>query len=91
MRFATDLVLLEATLRGTLDVDCYLCGDSFAIMPEEKVAFLISDGVFHGQDERYDVVEMHEGFIDLDAVFDSEIALIQSDYHACDACRETTT
>ena len=91
MKYRTGLVLLEATLRGNRDVDCYLCGESFVIMPEEKVEFLISDGIFHGQDAQYDVVEMHEGAIDLGAVFDSEIALIESDYHACDACREKTT
>lgn len=81
------LVLLEATVKGIFDVDCYRCGESFAIMPDEKVEFLISDGVFHGQDDQYDVVEMHEGVIDLDEIFDSEIALIESDYHACEKCR----
>ena len=86
-RYRSGLVLLEATLRGSLDVDCYLCGESFAIMPNENVAFLLSDGVFHGQDETYDVVEMLEGVIDLDEVFDSEIALIESDLYACEKCR----
>ncbi|MHC3993848.1 hypothetical protein ACXWTF_03410 [Thiomicrolovo sp. ZZH C-3] len=86
-KYRSGLVLLEATMQGGLDVDCYLCGDSFAIMPDEKVEFLISDGVFHGQDETYDVVEMHDGNIDLDEVFDSEVALIESDYHACPNCR----
>ncbi len=81
------LVLLEATIKGKIEVDCYRCGDSFAIMPDEKVEFLVSDGVFRGQDEQYDVVEMHDGVIDLDEIFDSEIALIASDYHACDKCQ----
>jgi len=86
-RYRSGLVLLEATMRGELVVDCYLCGESFAIMPDEKIELLISEGVFHGQDENYDVVEMHEGVIDLDEIFDSEIALIESDYHACPNCR----
>jgi hypothetical protein len=86
-KYRSGLVLLEAKMGGELVVDCYLCGESFAIMPDEKVEFLISDGVFHGQDENYDVVEMHEGVIDLDEIFDSEIALIESDYHACDKCK----
>ena len=81
-------VLLEAVIRGTLGVDCYRCGDSFAIMPDEKVEFLISDGAFEGQDESYDVVEMFGGVVDLDEVLDSEIALIESDYHACGKCGE---
>ncbi len=80
------LVLLEAVIGGKLGVDCYRCGASFDIMPDEKVEFLISDGAFEGQDDIYDVVEMYNGVVDLDEVFDSEIALITSDYHACDRC-----
>ncbi len=80
------LLLLEACMKGPLEVDCYRCGASFAIMLDEKVAFLLSEGVFRGQDDAYDVVEVHEDPIDLDAVFDSEIALIESDYHCCDSC-----
>jgi uncharacterized metal-binding protein YceD (DUF177 family) len=86
-KYRSRLVLLEAEMRGTLNVDCYRCGESFAIMPNENVEFLIAEGVYHGQDETYDVVEMHDGFIDLDDIFDSEIALIESDYHACDQCK----
>lgn len=82
------LVLLEAKLRGSLEVDCYRCGETFDIMPDEKVEFLIADGAYEGQDELYDVVEVYDGVIDLDEVFDSEIALIESDYHACGKCRE---
>jgi len=86
-KYRSGLVLLEATLKGTLGVDCYRCGVSFDIMPDEKVEFLISDGAYQGQDEIYDVVEMFDGVIDLDEIFDSEIALIESDYHACDQCK----
>ncbi len=57
-------------------------------MLDEKVEFLLSEGVFRGQDEEYDVVEVHEELIDLDAVFDSEIALIESDYHSCENCKQ---
>jgi len=86
-RYQSTLVLMEATIKGTLGVDCFRCGESFDIMPDENVEILISDGVFHGQDETYDVVEMYDGVIDLDTVFESEIALIESDFHACDQCR----
>lgn len=81
------LVLMEAELRGNAGVDCYRCAESFDIMLDENVSLLVSDGVFHGQDEEYDVVEMYEGVIDLDAVLASEIALVESDYHACPKCR----
>lgn len=80
------LVLLEATLSGRLNVECYRCAASFDIMLGEEIAMLLSDGVFHGQDEEFDVVEMYDGIIDLDEVLASEIALIESDYHACPQC-----
>jgi len=86
-KYGPGLVLLEATISGKLEVDCFRCGESFDIMPKEEVAFLISEGLFRGQDETYDVVEMYHDTIDLEAVFTSEIALIENDYHACDHCR----
>lgn len=86
-RHGNGLVLMKAVLKGKMAVDCFRCGESFDIIPDETVEILISDGIFHGQDETYDVVEMHEGVIDLDEVFASEIAMIKSDYHACSQCK----
>ncbi len=86
--FRPKLLLLRARMEGPLEVDCYRCGATFDIMVGENVSFLLSEGVFKGQDDEFDVVEIHEDLIDLEAVFDSEIALIQSDYHACKQCRE---
>jgi len=86
-QYRPSLVLMEAKIGGSMEVDCFRCGDSFDIIPDEQICFLISEGVFRGQDETYDVVEMHEGVIDLDEVLESEIALIGSDYHACGRCR----
>lgn len=80
------LLLLKATMRGPLNVECYRCGTPFDIMLDENVSFLLSDGVYRGQDDEYDVVEVEEGMIDLDAIFDSEIAMIESDYHSCEKC-----
>jgi len=82
------LVLMEAEIKGTLEVDCFRCADSFDIILDEEVSLLISDGIYHGQDEQYDVVEMYDGSIDLDAVFESEIAMLESDYHACGKCSQ---
>ena len=87
-KYRPGVVLLEAAMHGSLETDCYRCGESFDIMPDEKVEFLIADGAYQGQDETYDVVEMYDGVIDLDEVFDSEVALIESDYHACGKCGE---
>lgn len=87
MRMKSSLVLCKATIRGVVEVECFRCGTPFDIMPSDEVAFLVSDGVFHGQDDAYDVVEMHEGVIDFKAILVSEIGMIHSEYHACEACR----
>lgn len=84
--YRPNLLLLEATMRGPYEVECYRCGTPFDIMLDENVSFLLSDGIYSGQDDAYDIVEVEEGMIDLDAVFDSEIAMIESDYHSCGKC-----
>ncbi len=86
--FRPKLLRLCAHMKGPMEVDCYRCGTTFDIIVDEKVEFLLSEGVFRGQDDEYDIVEVHEELIDMDVIFDSEIALIQSDYHACANCKD---
>ena len=81
------LLRLEARLHGTLSVKCFRCGETFELPLDEAVAFLLSDGIFHGRDDAYDVVEVEKSMVDLDEVFHSETAMIQCDYHACPACQ----
>jgi len=85
-RYRGGMLLLKATLKGPLEVDCFRCGAPFAIMLDENVAFLLHHGIFEGQDDAYDVVEVLQETIDLEEVFASEIAMIESDYHSCEKC-----
>jgi hypothetical protein len=57
-------------------------------MLHDKVQMLLSDGIYNGSDETYDVIEMN-GMIDMGEVLHSEIELIRSDYHTCESCKQT--
>jgi uncharacterized metal-binding protein YceD (DUF177 family) len=81
-----DLVLMKAHLSGTLRLPCDICAEPFDTALDEEVELLLSDGVFEGSDDDFDVVEMHNGTIDMDELLHSEIELIRSDYHSCENC-----
>ncbi|WP_345992294.1 hypothetical protein [Sulfurimonas sp. HSL-1716] len=53
----------------------------------EDVEFLISNGVYNGMREDYDVVESFDGNIDIEELLNSEIELIKSGYHSCEDCK----
>lgn len=81
------LVLMRARLAGTLKLPCDICAEPFDVVLDETLELLLSEGVFKGSEEDLDVVEMHQGIIDLDEVLHSEIELIRSDYHSCPNCK----
>ena len=83
-----NLVLLKATISGSIDLDCYLCAEAFILPLEEDVSFLISNGVYNGLNEEYDVVESFDGNINLDELLNSEIELIKSGYYSCENCKQ---
>jgi uncharacterized metal-binding protein YceD (DUF177 family) len=81
-----NLALLQAQLQGEIELTCDICAEDFATMLNEKIELLISDGIYKGFDENLDVVEMRDS-IDFDALLNSEIELIRSDYHSCEKCK----
>ena len=81
-----DLVFMQAQLQGKVSVPCDICAEQFDIMLDDKVELLLSDGIYNGSDEQFDVIEM-ENTINTDALLHSEIELIQSDYHSCENCK----
>ncbi len=83
-----NLVFFEATITGSIDLDCYLCAESFALPLDESVKFFISKGVYSGINEEYDVVESIDGNIDLEELLNSEIELIKSGYYSCENCKQ---
>jgi uncharacterized metal-binding protein YceD (DUF177 family) len=86
-----NLIVLNANILGNLEIDCDVCAKSFDIMLDEKVNLLLSDGVYEGEDDTLDVVEIFESngqtFIDFEEILHSEIEIIKNDYYKCDECQ----
>jgi uncharacterized metal-binding protein YceD (DUF177 family) len=82
------IILLKATLTGSIELDCYLCAESFSLMVDEVVEFYIHNGVYDGMDEEYDIVESLDGKINLEELLNSEIELIKSGYNSCEKCNQ---
>lgn len=81
-----NLALLQAELSGEIMLTCDICAEDFATMLNEKIELLVSDGVYKGFNDTYDVIEIQE-ILDLDELIHSEIELIRNDYHSCDNCK----
>ncbi len=82
-----NIVMLDGEINGKLSVPCDICAEQFDIILHDKVKLLLSDGIYQGSDDEYDVIEMND-IIDLDELLHSEIELIRSDYHTCKRCED---
>ncbi len=82
------LILLKATLSGSLEKTCDSCAEEFNMPIDEEVEFFISDGIYEDDNSiELDVVESLDGIADIDELLNSEIELIKSDYHSCENCQ----
>ena len=86
-KLSSTLVKIDATLRGTSQISCDRCSKEGDISLDEKLDFLISDGVYKNQTDEL-VVEIEDGFIDFDEIIQGELSSIQSDYHICNECEQ---
>lgn len=82
------LIMLNGHINGTLNVPCDICAENFDTILDEELEFLLSDGIFSGHDEDYDVVESLTGMIDMNEILSSELESIRSDYHCCSKCQD---
>lgn len=95
--FSGDIVLkkanlaqLNGTITGNISIPCDICAETIGKNLNEEVSFYLSDGIFEGSDEEYDVVEIEKSMIDTDELLRSEIELIKSDYFCCPDCEGTS-
>jgi uncharacterized metal-binding protein YceD (DUF177 family) len=86
-KISSTLVKIDATLSGNSHITCDRCSKEDDITLNEKLDFLISDGVYKNQTDEL-VVEIEDGFIDFDEIIHGELSSIQSDYHICDECEQ---
>jgi len=95
--FSGDLILkksnlaqLNGTITGSISIPCDICAEEIEKSLNEEVSFYLSDGIFEGNDETIDVVEIDQSIIDLEELLKSEIELIKSDYFCCKNCEGTS-
>lgn len=80
------LIKIDAVLKGTTDINCSRCGDLQSIEVDEKLDFLLSDGIYKNNEENELVIEIQDGLIDFDEIVESELNSIKSDYYICEKC-----
>ena len=85
-KMSQSLVKIDAKLIGNTDIDCCRCGTSDNIEVDEKLDFLLSDGIFKNEQSEDLVIEIEDGLIDFDEIIQSELEAIKSDYHICEQC-----
>jgi len=80
-----ELFQMQADLQGKVTVQCDICAEQYDIMLDDDIELLLSDGIYSGMEQELDIVEMAE-HVDMDELLHSEVELIKSDYHKCNAC-----
>jgi hypothetical protein len=83
------LVKIEATLSGEVEVNCNICADTYTKKIEENLKLIITDKIYNGFDDEYDVIEIFSQFIDFDDIITSEIESHKLDFeNICDNCKK---
>ena len=87
VKFSRSLLELEAKITGNLTMPCDICAEDFESSVNESVKFHISDGICKDDDSEFDIIEIDDSTIDLDAILDSEVELFKSNYFSCPNCK----
>ena len=80
-------VQIEGEIEGSLPLSCDRCGETFKKPLKERFSVEVVDRPVK-VDDSLDVIECPEGIVDFDAICESEIASMQSEYHLCPGCKE---
>lgn len=87
-----DLIKLQGTIAGTINQSCDICADIYKEEVDHEITLFISDGTYtqdHQLNENLDVIELYDGFIDIDKLIESEIEMEKLDYHKCNSCKNS--
>ena len=93
-KISSKLVDIKSKFAGNVVVNCCKCGCDFTILVDEKINFLVSDGIYSSNDDRdldKMIIEVDNNFIDFEEILQSELESIKSDYHVCDSCSKDET
>ncbi len=83
-RIGDKLFRVNAILNGELKLVCDRSGEEYFQKIEEDLVLYISNGIWDTQSQKVDdldVIEFFDGFIDFEYILQSEIDLIQMQYH----------
>jgi uncharacterized metal-binding protein YceD (DUF177 family) len=84
-----NLAKIEANLVGEVEVECNKCTEPFLREVDEKLKLIITDKIFNGFDDEYDVIEITSQSIDFDDIITSEIESIKLDFdNICNNCED---
>jgi len=90
-KISSKLVRVDAKLIGKCDIDCCKCGSNIVHDIDEKVDFLISDGIYtqdeQHNDEGFIIIEIDDHIINFEEILHSEIESLKSEYYICDTCK----
>jgi len=85
-----NIAKVDAILNGKVEVECVKCLQHFTKKIEEKLKLIITDRVYNGFDNEYDVIEINSNFIDFDDIITSEIESEKLEYNnICEKCKES--
>ncbi len=88
-KISPSLVKIDANLTGNTTVQCARCGENDTITLNEKLNFLVSDGIYKSNSDNEElIIEIENSIIDFDEIIQSEISSINSDYHICINCTD---
>ncbi len=85
-----NLVEIVAKIEGVLPIICDRCSEIYQQDIDEEITLFVSNGEYNSKNSENlleDVVEFYDEFVDFDALFESEIESIKSDYHICKNCK----
>jgi len=85
-KISQSLAKIDAVLIGNTDVDCSRCGITENVIVDEKLDFLLSDGIYKNKECEDLVIEIENSIVDFDELIQGELASIKSDYHLCESC-----
>jgi hypothetical protein len=88
-RISSKLIDINSEFNGNIEVSCCKCDNNFNIPFREKINFLVSDGIYLSTKNRNldkIIIEIDDGFIDFEEIFQSEIESFISDYYICNNC-----
>ena len=84
-----NIAKIEANLSGEIEVDCIKCATPFMREIDEDLKLIITDRIYNGFDEEFDVIEINSQIIDFDDIITSEIESIKLDFsNVCDNCTD---